>query len=459
MFKKLIGDKAFYAKIFALAFPIMIQNGITNLVNMLDNIMVGRVGTVQMTGVAATNQLMFVFNLCVFGAISGAGIFGAQFYGSGDHKGVRDAFRFKVVFCTAFALLGIVLFLTCGDPLINLYLKGEGSAEDAAESLRYARSYMNIMLIGLIPFSVSQCYSSTLRETDCPMLPMIAGLVAVGVNVSLNTVLIFGLLGFPALGVNGAAIATVISRFAELAVLIIFTPRIKDGRTEFIKGAFKSLKIPMALVGQIMVKGMPLMVNEALWATGVAVLNQCYSERGLDVLAANSISQTYWNVFSVAFMAIGVAIGILLGQMLGAGQTDAAKSSAVKLIFFSVAVSVAVSAVYAVCAEFIPAAYKTSDEVRITATRLMQISAIAMPVDAFANACYFTLRSGGKSLLTMIFDSASMWLISVPAAFIISRFTGMPILPFYAIIQALMLIKCVVGWIFVKKGIWIKTII
>lgn len=459
MFKKLIGDRAFYAKIFALAFPIMIQNGITNLVNMLDNIMVGRVGTVQMTGVAATNQLMFVFNLCVFGAISGAGIFGAQFYGSGDHKGVRDAFRFKVVFCTLFAMLGIVLFLTCGDPLINLYLKGEGSAEDAAASLRYARSYMNIMLIGLIPFSVSQCYSSTLRETDCPMLPMIAGLVAVGVNVSLNTVLIFGLLGFPALGVNGAAIATVISRFAELAVLIIFTPRIKDGRTEFIKGAFKSLKIPMALVGQIMVKGMPLMVNEALWATGVAVLNQCYSERGLDVLAANSISQTYWNVFSVAFMAIGVAIGILLGQTLGAGQTDEAKSSAVKLIFFSVAVSVAVSAVYAVCAEFIPTAYKTSDEVRITATRLMQISAIAMPVDAFANACYFTLRSGGKSLLTMIFDSASMWLISVPAAFIISRFTGMPILPFYAIIQALMLIKCVVGWIFVKKGIWIKTII
>lgn len=215
----------------------------------------------------------------------------------------------------------------------------------------------------------------------------------------------------------------------------------------------------MALVGQIMVKGMPLMVNEALWATGVAVLNQCYSERGLDVLAANSISQTYWNVFSVAFMAIGVAIGILLGQMLGAGQTDEAKSSAVKLIFFSVAVSVAVSAVYAVCAEFIPNAYKTSDEVRITATRLMQISAIAMPVDAFANACYFTLRSGGKSLLTMIFDSASMWLISVPAAFIISRFTGMPILPFYAIIQSLMLIKCVVGRIFVKKGIWIKTII
>lgn len=236
MFKKLIGDRAFYAKIFALAFPIMIQNGITNLVNMLDNIMVGRVGTVQMTGVAATNQLMFVFNLCVFGAISGAGIFGAQFYGSGDQKGVRDAFRFKVVFCTLFAMLGIVLFLTCGDPLINLYLKGEGSAEDAAASLRYARSYMNIMLIGLIPFSVSQCYSSTLRETDCPMLPMIAGLVAVGVNVSLNTVLIFGYLGFPALGVNGAAIATVISRFAELAVLIIFTPRIKDGRTELLSG-------------------------------------------------------------------------------------------------------------------------------------------------------------------------------------------------------------------------------
>lgn len=456
--KKYIGTKSFYKNVLILVIPIMIQNGITNFVNMLDNVMVGRVGILEMTGVAVTNQLIFVFNLCIFGAISGAGIFGAQFYGKGDNNGVRYVFRFKIIIGVIFTVFAALLLFFCGDSLIDLYLLGDGSVEDAIASHNYAKQYMLIMIIGFIPYTVSQCYSSTLRETGHSVLPMIAGVIAVTVNLLLNTVLIFGKLGAPRLGSAGAAIATVISRFAEMFVVVIYTA-IKKKENPFIIGAYKSLYVPVKLVKQITVKGMPLMINETLWAAGMAALSQCYSVRGLDVVAAYNINQTFYNVFSVAFMAVGVAIGIILGQMLGADKKDEALNAARQLMAFSLLISIVVALLFFVCAVFIPNMYNTSDSVKYLAVRFMQICAITVPIEAFVNASYFTLRSGGKTAITFIFDSGFVWAVYVPVAFVVSRFTAVPVLSLYLICQLLGLIKAALGYCFVKKGIWINNIV
>ncbi len=458
MIQKYIGSKTFNKRVLALTMPIMIQNGITNLVNMLDNVMVGRVGTVEMTGVAVANQLLFVFNLCIFGAVSGAGIFGAQFHGNGDHKGVRDTFRFKLVFCTLLTLAGMAVLWFFGKPLVNLYLKGEGNAADVAASLDFAIDYLKIMMIGMIPYTVVQCYSSTLRETGETLLPMYAGMAAVTVNLCLNYVLIFGHFGAPALGVVGAAVATVVSRFAELLIVSLWTYK-KRARHQFIVGAFRSLRVPGRLVVQILLKGTPLMANEAAWAAGIATLNQSYSTLGYDVVSANNISQTFFNVFSVAFLAVGVAIGIILGQMLGAGEKEEARDAARKLITFSIMVSAAVSLLYAALAAFIPQIYNTTDAVRTMATQLMLICAVTMPLDAFANASYFTLRSGGQVVITFLFDSCFVWLISVPTVYILSRFTDLSILWVYGICQSVNLLKCIIGYYLVKKGVWVKNIV
>lgn len=458
MIKKYIGDKKFYRMIFAIAVPIMIQNGITNFVNMLDNVMIGRIGTEQMTGVAVANQLIFVFNLCIFGAVSGAGIFGAQFYGSGDHKGLRDTFRFKMISCTALTVLCMFAFHFFGDMLISLYLQGEGDAAAVAATLDFGKKYLGIMMIGLLPYTVVQCYSGTLRETGQTVLPMYAGIAAVLVNLTLNYILIFGNFGAPALGVRGAAIATVISRFAELAIVAVYT-HLHSAKNQFIIGAYRSLRIPRSLVWQIMLRGLPLMLNETLWAAGMAMLNQCYSVRGLDVVAANNISATFWNVFSVAFLSIGMSVGIILGQMLGANDIEGAKDTARKLITFSVLVSIAIGAVYAVFAFYIPQMYDTTDEIRSLATSLMLISVFIMPIDAFANSAYFTLRSGGKTFITFLFDSVFVWTVSVPVAFIVSRYTSVPVVPMFAICQGVAFLKCVIGYIFVKKGVWVKKLV
>lgn len=458
MLRRFFGDKEFYKKTLLVAVPIMIQNGITNFVSMLDNIMVGRVGTVEMTGVSIVNTLLFVFNLTIFGAVSGAGIFTAQFYGKQDHVGIRYTLRFKLMVSALLTALGIGVFLTVGEPLINLYLQGKGNAVDIAASLQFGLRYMRIMLVGFLPFAVVQCYSSTLRETGETSVPMWAGIAAVCVNLCFNYLLIFGKFGLPRLGVEGAAIATVLSRFAEATIIVAWTHSHRQ-RNKFIVGAYRSVYIPNHLVRDIVVKGTPLLINEAFWSGGMALLAQCYSLREYMVVSALNISNTITNVFNVAFLAMGSAVGIIIGQMLGAGETEEARSTVRKLMTFSVLLSAGVACVMALFAGVFPSIYKTEQEIRALASSLILVAAVFMPVNAFANASYFTLRSGGKTWITFLFDSFFVCVVSVPVAYLLSRFTGLPMVPMYTTVQALDLIKCVVGYILIKKGIWIHNIV
>lgn len=456
--KKLFGDKAFYKMVLGVAVPIMIQNGITNFVGLLDNIMVGRVGTEQMSGIAIVNQLLLVFNLAIFGAISGAGIFSAQFYGCGDQKGVRHTFRFKGYICILLSAIGILILTLFGRDLIWMYLHGEDNQVALEAALHYGQEYLWVMLIGLFPFAVEQLYTSTLRECGETVVPMTAGITAVLVNLVLNYLLIFGTFGCPKLGVVGAAIATVVSRYVQAAIVVIWT-HTHPVKMPFIKGAYSSFKVPGHLAGQIIMKGAPLMVNEILWASGIAILMQCYSIRGLDTVAALNISTTISNLFNVVFVAMGSAISIIVGQLLGAGKMEEAKDTDFKLIAFSIMSCIAIGGFLTIIAPLFPMLYNTTDGVKALAAWLLRIAALCMPIAGFIHASYFTLRSGGKTIITFLFDSVFLWCVSIPAAFVLSRFTGMPIVPLYLSIQLLDLIKCVIGFILVKKGVWLNNIV
>ena len=211
--KKFVGDRRFYAMVLGIAVPIMIQNGITNFVGMLDNIMVGQIGTEQMSGVAIVNQLIFVYNLCIFGGLAGAGIFTAQYFGQKDHEGVRHTFRYKFWMALILTVTAILLFCTFGEDLIRLYLSGNSNGGDLSTALISGKRYLRVCLFGLLPFMMVQIYASTLRECGETVVPMKAGVAAVLVNLVLNYLLIFGKMGMPALGVEGAALATILSRY------------------------------------------------------------------------------------------------------------------------------------------------------------------------------------------------------------------------------------------------------
>ncbi len=455
---KLVGNKAFYKMVLAIAVPIMIQNGITNFVSLLDNIMIGQVGTEQMSGVAIVNQLLFVYNLCIFGGVSGAGIFTAQYFGQKNVEGVRQTVRFKVWMASIITLLTVLLLLFTGGSLITFYLQGEGTADSVAATLTYGLQYLWIMLLGLPPFMMVQVYSSTLRECGQTLLPMKAGIVAVFVNLTLNYILIYGKFGAPALGVQGAAIATIISRYVEAAIVLIHTHQHKR-ENPFVEGLYSSLKVPGTLVQKILIKGTPLLLNETFWAAGMAMLTQCYSVRGLNVIAGLNISNTINNVFNIVFIALGDSVAIIVGQLLGAGKMDEARDTDNKMIAFSVFCCTCVALVMLVLAQYFPLLYKTNDEARTLATYFIMVAAIFMPQNAFLHASYFTLRSGGKTIITFLFDSVFIWCVSVTIAFTLSHYTTLPVIAVFTFVQMGDLIKCVIGFVLVKKGVWLQNIV
>ena len=458
MFQKYIGDRAFYRRVFGVAVPIIIQNGITNFVSMLDNIMVGQIGTMPMSGVSIVNGLIFVFNLCIFGASSGAGIFTAQFFGSNDSKGIRHTFRFKILVCLVISALGIALFLLGDKFLIGLYLTGEGNPAEAAQVLSSGLQYLHVMLWGFLPFALTNAYAGTLKECGNTFVPMVAGITATLVNLVGNYILIFGHFGAPAMGVRGAALATVISRFVELAIVAGW-PHLNPGRNPFITGAYRSFYLPGRLLKAIAIKGMPLLVNEALWSSGMAIMNQCYSTCGLDVVPAMNINSTLFQLASVVFLSLGNAVGIIMGQMLGAGNSEAqVRDANRKLLSLAVVSGVVFGCVMASVSGLFPRLYNTTDEVRQLAMQLFCINAVMMPFISYTNATYFTLRSGGQTMITFLFDSCFVWGVCIPLAYCLSRFTDLPILPLFAICQGTDFIKCFIGAAMIKQGKWIQNL-
>ncbi len=457
MLKKYIGTKQFYKYALSVAVPMMLQNFITNFVNMLDNLMVGSLGTEQMSGVAIVNQIIFVFNLAVFGGLSGVGIFTAQFFGKQDENGMRYSFRCKIALALILCAVGIPLFFFADEALISLFLHSADDVGNIELTLDFAKKYLAIAVIGLLPYAFANVFSSTLRETGEPGMPVVAGGAAVAVNVIFNYLLIFGKFGFPQLGVEGAAIATVMSRFVECLIIIIYTFK-KRNRFSYIKGAFRSLYVPKSVLFPVLKKGMPLLINEILWSGGMSTLSIAFSMHGLSVVAAYSISSTVTNLFNIVFMSMGASIGIISGNLLGAGKHKEAIDSVRKLIAFSVFLSICMGAIMFVVGGAVPNLYKTDELSRSIATYFIRVCAVTAPLASFANANYFTLRSGGKTVVTFFFDCGTLWLISIPTAFILYAL-NFSIYWVFPIIQLLDIIKDIVGYILVKKRVWVNTII
>lgn len=456
--KKFIGDKAFYRYLIFLAFPMIVQNGITSFVSFLDNIMVGQIGTEPMSGVAIVNQLFFVFNICIFGGVSGAGIFSAQFFGKGDYEGQKYTFRFKLYACLLITAIACVLFHFLDEPLISLYLNDGGSVGNTRLALSYGKEYLAIMIFGLLPFAVSQTYVSTIRETGQTFVPMVSGIVAVITNLVLDYVLIFGAFGAPELGVAGAAIATVIARYTECLIVVVWAHRHPD-KNPYLIGVYKGLRIPGSILADIFRKGLPLMFNEMLWAVGMAVIVQCYAVRGLEVVAAQNISSTISNLFNIVYLQLGNCISIVVGQKLGAGQLEEAKDADNKIIFFDVACCACISVIMILLGGLFPEIYKTEPDIKTLAKNFIIISAMAMPLCAFSHCSYFTLRSGGKTIVTFLFDSVYTWVVMIPYAFVLSRFTTLSITMVFFLVSFTEIIKVIIGFFMIKSNVWLQNIV
>lgn len=456
--EKYIGDRAFYEHALFIAVPLILQNLVTNFVSMLDNIMVGQIGTAQMSGVSIANQFVFVFNMAVFGGVSGASIFGTQFYGKGDPEGQRYTYRFRLYLTLILSAVFAFVFLSFDDELISLFLSADDDPALIASTLSYGKEYLRIMVLSLLPFAIGQAYASTIRECGETRVPMLASFAAVGVNMVLDYALIFGKFGLPCLGVAGAAIATVIAKTIEMAYMILWTHTHLE-RVRCMKGAYKSTYIPGELAGRVFVKGCPLLVNELLWSLGMSVVAQSFSVRGIDVVAARNIASVLVNLFNVVFVQMGSCTGIIVGTLLGADRKEEAVDASHKLIVFSLGLTMITMALMLPLAYWFPNMYNTEAEIRKLATYYLLIQIPAMLIWSYTNSCYFILRSGGKTGITFLFDAIYTWFIMIPIAYVLTHFTNMDIHIVMVLVTYSELIKVVVGYFMVKSGIWINNIV
>lgn len=458
MLKRWIGDRQFYKAVLTLALPLVVQQAITSFVSLLDNVMVGGLSTEAISAVAVVNQILMVFNLSLFGGLSGASIFGAQFFGKGDMKGMRETFRFKMIMGVALTVFCIALLSTCGETFVSLFLQGESDVGSTALALQEGMSYLRVMLWGLVPFMVVQAYVSSLRETGETVAPMVASVMAILVNLVLNYVLIFGHFGFPRLGVTGAAIATVISRYVEM-VYILFHAHRHQEKYHFLQGAYASLHMESSLLKKIMVTGSPLMFNEVLWSLGMTFINQSYSSRGLAAVAAINITSTAWNLFSVVMMAMGSAVAIMVGQKLGVGDKEGARDVDRKLVFLTVVMHIIMSVLLVLASGLIPKMYNVEDSVRETTRQLLVVAGLALPLHSFVHVVYFTIRSGGKTMITFLFDCVYTWLVPVVLAYVLCTYTAMPIVEVYFCVQFIDIIKVVIGALMLRSDFWANNVV
>ncbi len=456
---QVFSDKAFNRTLFVLVLPLVVQQGITNFVTMLDNIMVGSLGTLSISAVSIVNQLNFVVMLTIFGGLSGISIFGAQYYGVRDFEGMRYTARMKSMFSVLIIIAASSILLIWGETFISLWLSSEqNSPEDVAKTLELGLTYLRVSLLGLPAFTISQAYVSSLRETGETVAPMKAGVVSVFVNLIGNYLLIFGHFGFPEMGVAGAALATSLARWIEAIYIVSHTHKHKE-KYPFIVGVYSSAKLPPVLLKRVVLTGLPLMCSEILWSLGTTAQSSAFAVRGITAVAASNITSTTYNFFAVIMFSMGTAISILVGQRLGAADKIGAIETNTRLIATTFILHVAIGSLLALSSPLIPLLYKTEPAVRTLASGMLIVAGGALPINAVIHGCYFGIRSGGKTLITMLYDCGFMWGITVPLAIYLCNYTTLPAVWVYAAVRYSEIFKLFVGLKMVKSGFWVNTII
>ena len=450
---KYIGTKDFYKSVFHIAVPIMIQNVVTNSVSLINNITVSTLGTESLAGVAIANTLISIYYLCIFGEISATGIFGAQFAGRKDHLGERYIFRLMIKFSIIFSSVWMLFFIIAGKPLIGMFLHDSGDGTDIALTLSEAYKYLFTMSISFLPYSVNSAYSEMLRENNRARIPMISSIIALVLSLLLNLILV------PLFGVIGAASASVISRFVECAINVSWTHRFPE-EVPYIYHVYDTLKVPAPLANAVLIKGIPLIMSETLWSVGETVITQSYSYHGVNAVAAINMAVTISSLVNTAFFSMGVAIGIILGNILGTGDMEKALDTDRKLLVLSLLIGVAVGLALLGLGVVVPQIYTTqSEEVKNLARMFIWCEAAGAPFRAYGNATYYTVRSGGNTIMTFLYDCGSIWLLSAATAYFLTHFTSLGVVTIYLAVKMVEGVKCLIGTYLVARGAWLTNIV
>jgi putative MATE family efflux protein len=448
MLKEFIGDRQFYRKLLTVTLPLVVQQLITSSVQLVDNVMVGRLGESPIASVSVVNQLFFIVILITFGIMGGAGIYSAQYYGSKDYEKLRQTFRFKILAAILVGILSFTVFTIFGRTLIGVFT-------DQEETIAGGMDYLRVVRFSILPWVLSVAIANTFRETGVTKPLLYISIVAILVNTSLNFLLIFGWLGFPALGIVGAAIATLIARVIELCLTLVLL--IRKGKV-FSTRLKEIFHVNRVVLSGILLMALPLTLNEGLWSLGQTTFLHAYSTRGDSALAAMNITNAISQIVFITFGAIATGVAVLVGNTLGKGALEEARANAKKLIAVSVAFAMLMGSILFLLSFFVIDLYDITDFTKRTASFNIRINALFIPIYSFNMALYFILRSGGDMRSTLMMDSGYMWVVMVPIALLLAYATSLPVTIMFLIVQSLDVPKLFFALNRYRKGYWIRNL-
>lgn len=446
--KKYFGNKAFYIITLSIALPIMAQQFVTSFVNLIDNIMIGSVGSLALTSVTVANRIYLIFNSTMFGICGAAGIFIAQYYGAHNKEKCQNILNINIVFGFLMASIFVLALLLIPRQLLEIFTS---NSKVIQESLRY----LQFALLTYIPFALSFSVMMAFRAVGINKIQLIVGTITVAINTTLNYILIFGHFGFPQLGVQGAAIATAIARIIEMIIYLSLLMRHQYLFTFHFKELFQ-LDIP--LIKTMIKKAIPLTMNEVFYSLGLSMIFISYMRCDETLISAISVVDTVMQIAFIIFGGLSSAVSILIGKRLGANEIEEAKLNANKLIAFGVMVSILIGCIFISIAPLIASFYNVEEVIKNTIVTLLRIRSGLLPIYVYNVCIFFTLRAGGDTFSTMIMDSGFLWCAGVLVSTILSVYFTIPLVMLYTIVESFDIVKLFVATYFYRKGKWAKNI-
>ncbi len=449
-FKRLFSDSEFYKILFTIALPIVIQNFIASSLNMVDTVMIGRVGESEIAAVGIANQLFFFFTILIMGFYSGASIFISQFWGNKDEVNIKRMLGLSLSIGIVISLIFTFLAIVIPETIIRIFNKD-------ANAVKLGSDYLRIVGISYIFTAVTLGFSSALRSTRKTVLPMLVSMIALLINASLNYVLIFGKFGAPEMGVKGAALATLIARIVETIVLIIY---VYIGKGTLAASFKEMLNLDKAFIVKSFKTILPVVFNEICWGLGAVVYSIAYGRIGTQAIASVQITSTISNLYMVLVFGIANAAAVMVGNLIGAGEEEKGKGYAYRLSALGAITGIFIAIVIAVTAKSMLNIFKVSDTVRHDSLMILYITAVIM-IMRVLNIILIVgvLRGGGDARFSLKLEAFTMWAIGVPLSFIGAIFLKLPVYWVVALLTTEEIVKCFFSVKRLISNKWINRVI
>lgn len=446
--KQWLGDAAFYQRLFALSVPLVLQQLITASIQIVDNVMVGQLGETAIGAVGVVNQLFFVVIITSFGVMSGSTIYMAQYFGAKNKDKLQQTFHFTILAALAVGVVAFGLFTFADAWLIGVFTQ-------SLETTALAQDYIAIIRFGLFAFAISIAISSSLRVVGITKPILWISVITIMLNTALNAILIFGLFGAPALGVVGAAIATLVARVVEALLSLWY---LLQRQTIFKLELRKLLQIEFSVVKAVVIIGLPLLFNEFLWSMGQTTFLYAYSTRGDGALAAMNVTNTISQITFVMFQAIGAAAAVFVGNKLGENALEEAELNAKRLILIATLLAITVGGIQFILSFFVLDLYSVNELTKQAAQFNIRVNSLFVPLYTMNVTIFFIIRSGGDTVSTVLMDSGFMWVVAVPIALALAFFTTLPITTMFLLIQGTEFLKVAFAFNRFFQRRWIKNL-